>query len=471
MPGRTRHKPGDVVGRWTLVTMLGSGGNGDVWRAECDDPKSAAMKILHRTATRDYERFRREVSICEELSPGDNGILPVFESHLPEKPTLSNRAWFVMPLATDLTIAIAGASLDAKVAAVRDVARTLARLLAEHGINHRDVKPANLYQFEDRIVVGDFGLAKRPDDPALTELGKPVGPFHHLPSEVYVTEEEPDWEQVDVYCLANTLWCIALEKLHPPRGQIRANEDDSLGLLLAGEPYVGQLAGLIQAATARTPSSRPPLSGFAEQLEDWLAARASKRDFAVEFEDAEGRKLAVLRWLVQHVRREPVFDVMSYDIPDDLDAPSPVVGLTEGQVAESLLELIEDGAIDGDAQYRMGRREPRHFVRLYPTLYGVDAVDSVASVTAQATPLLRAFLTADDWLSIPRSNEPVEIVAGLTLCPAEAYFQMRLLEAQGLLSFRPIHETGGHATFADVRTTVDGKRRLYLASTGAHDEL
>lgn len=162
---------------------------------------------------------------------------------------------------------------------------------------------------------------------------------------------------------------------------------------------------------------------------------------------------------------------MSYDIPEDLDAPSDVVGLTEGQVAESLLELIEDGAIEGDARYTLGRREPRHFVRLYPTHYGVDAVDSVASVTAQATPLLRAFLTSDDWLSIPRSNEPVEIVAGLTLCPAEAYFQMRLLEAQGLLSFRPIHETGGHATFADVRTTVEGKRRLYLASTGAHDEL
>jgi serine/threonine protein kinase len=87
--GRTRHKPGDILGRWTLVTLLGGGGNGDVWRAESDEPKSAAVKILHRTAARDYERFRREVAICEELSPNDTGILPVLESHLPKKPNLS----------------------------------------------------------------------------------------------------------------------------------------------------------------------------------------------------------------------------------------------------------------------------------------------------------------------------------------------------------------------------------------------
>jgi Protein kinase domain len=467
MAGRTKYKAGDQLGRWTLVGTPRSGGNGDVWRAESDEPpKSAAVKILHRMAAKDYERFRREVAICEELSPADKGILPVLEKHLPEKSTVADRAWFVMPLATDLTIALAGAPLDAKVSAIRDVARTLARLLAEHGINHRDVKPANLYQFENRIVVGDFGLAKRPSDPALTDEGKPLGPFHHLPSEVFVAEEEPDWERVDVYCLANTLWCIAAEKLHPPRGQIRAAEEDSLDLLLSGEPYVGQLAGVVQAATSRSPSSRPTLSSFADQLDDWLAARASRGDFAVEFEDAEARKLAVLRWLVQRVRSEPVFDRMAYEIPDDLASPSDVPGLTEGQMCEALLELIEDGAIEGEASYALGRREPRDFNGLYPTLYGIEEIDDLASLTEQAMPLLRAYVQMEDWLSLPKSNEPIEI-AGLTLSPAEAHFQMRLLEAQGLLDFRVMHEGGMQTSFADVRTTSDGKRRLYQASRGA----
>ncbi len=238
--------------------------------------------------------------------------------------------------------------------------------------------------------MGDFGLAKRPSDPALTEQGKPLGPFHHLPSEVFVSDEEPDWERVDVHCLANTLWCIAAEKLHPPRGQIRAADEDSLDLLLPGEPNVGQLAALIQAATSRSPSARPTLSEFGHQLDDWLAARASTGDFAVEFESAEARKFAVLRWLVDHVRREPVFDRMGYDIPDDVDAPSDIPGLTEGEVCEALLELIEDGAIYGEPVHGMGRREPLQFNRLYPTLYGLQEIEDLASLTAQAMPLLRA---------------------------------------------------------------------------------
>ncbi len=125
MAGKTKHKVGDVLGRWTLVEFRGGGGNGDVWRAETtDEAKSVAIKILHRMAAKDYERFRREVAICEELSPADKGILPVFEKHLPEKSTAADRAWFVMPLATDLAIALAGAPLESKVSAVRDVART-----------------------------------------------------------------------------------------------------------------------------------------------------------------------------------------------------------------------------------------------------------------------------------------------------------------------------------------------------------
>jgi hypothetical protein len=46
MTGRTKHKRGDVLGRWTLVEIFAGGGNGDVWRAESDDPRSGAVKIL-----------------------------------------------------------------------------------------------------------------------------------------------------------------------------------------------------------------------------------------------------------------------------------------------------------------------------------------------------------------------------------------------------------------------------------------
>jgi hypothetical protein len=46
---------------------------------------------------------------------------------------------------------------------------------------------------------------------------------------------------------------------------------------------------------------------------------------------------------------------------------------------------------------------------------------------------------------------------------------MRLLEEQGFLGFRPVNESGGHASFTDVRTTAAGKRWLYTLATGADD--
>lgn len=452
-----------MLGRWTLVEFRKTGGNGDVWLAEGADPPLVAIKVLHRTAATDYARFRREVAICEELGP-DAGLLPVVASHLPETPSRKDRPWLAMPLATDLTTALTRTTLDTKVAAVRDVAEILARVLSEHGLHHRDVKPANLFRFQDRIAVGDLGLAKRPTDEDLTEEGH-VGPFMHLPTEVVVGDVEPDWERVDVYCLANTLWCIAVERLHPPKGQIRADEDDSLALILGGEPYIGQLAGLIEGATARSPSSRPTLEAFAVQLADWLTLRRSRgEDFARDFESSEARKLAVLRWLVREVRTEPVFDQLMYQIPE-LEAPSPDVdGLTEGDVSDALLELIEDGLVEGEPRHTLGRRAPRYFTRLYPTLYGIEALESVEAITAQAIPLLRKLVQGFDFLTLPKTAEPFELAEGLSLSPPEAYFQLRVLEAQGLLRFRILQETGGHKMLGDVKTTTEGKRFLSRVS-------
>jgi serine/threonine protein kinase len=168
--GRTNRTVGDTLGKWNLVEFIAKGGNGDVWRADANG-EIAALKILHRTGARDYARFRREVEICERRDPSELAILPVLDSYLPDSPTRRDRPWFAMPFAETVIEALAGATLTDKVAVVRDVARTLARLLTEEGVNHRDVKPENLYMFDRRPVVGDFGLAKRPDDPNLTETG------------------------------------------------------------------------------------------------------------------------------------------------------------------------------------------------------------------------------------------------------------------------------------------------------------
>jgi hypothetical protein len=463
VPGRTNHEVGDVLGKWTLVEYIETGGNGDVWRAEAEGTE-AALKILHRTSPVDYARFRREVEICERRDPSEIDILPVLDSHLPEAPSKKDRPWFAMPVAETLVKALAGAALTEKVAAVRDVARTLARLLEEDGVNHRDVKLENLYVYEGRTVVGDLGLAKRPEDPNLTETGDVPGPFFHLPSEAFL-EEEPNWERVDVFCLANSLWRLAMERKHPPRGQIRASEEDSLIFLLPNEPYISRLASMIELATSRSPAARPTMGMFGEQLDSWLIDRSSEDEFAVAFERGEARNVAVLRWLIQHVRAEPVFDGLVYAI-DDPDAPSEVAGLTEGDIRDAIGELIESYSVTGDPMLVMGKRETIRFTHVYPTMFGVNQVENIEALTAQAAPLLRVFLTERDYVSLPRSTQLVEFGEDVSRTPPQAFFEMKLLADQGLLSFRPMSESGSGASFMSVRTTSQGKQWLYKSARG-----
>lgn len=364
-PRLTKYNEGDVVGTWTVVSFIGGGGNADVWRAR-SGRTSVALKLLHRTDAEGYARFAREVEICATIDASKVAILPVVDSHLPDNPR-RDRPWFAMPIAETAAEALAGGSLNQKVEAVRDTAATLAYPLQTEGINHRDVKPENFYIWNGRSVVGDFRLAKRPKDLALTK--RTIGPYHHLPDEAF-HDPNPDRELIDVFCLANSLWRLAVEEDYPPRGQIRAGDAKSLALLFPAEPYIGRLAALIEGATSTTPDRRPTLALFASQLTDWLATRSDVNEFEAEYEASETRKLAVLRWLVDHVRSEPVFDTLPYATPSDLDAPSEVAGLTEREVGAALVELIEERLVDGDAQYAFGRREPRHISHLFPRRSG-----------------------------------------------------------------------------------------------------
>jgi hypothetical protein len=47
-----------------------------------------------------------------------------------------------------------------------------------HGVAHRDFKPSNLYEFDGKWLMGDFGLVAVPNVEELTRTGKPLGPAH-----------------------------------------------------------------------------------------------------------------------------------------------------------------------------------------------------------------------------------------------------------------------------------------------------
>ena len=114
-----------------------------------------------------------------------------------------------MPVATPLPEALRTARLEEKVAAVARIATTLDRLWVEFGMAHRDIKPQNLYRYDNDWVVGDFGLVSLPDADSLTRDDRQVGPANFLPYEMIASPSNASGGPVDVYSFAKTLWVLA----------------------------------------------------------------------------------------------------------------------------------------------------------------------------------------------------------------------------------------------------------------------
>jgi eukaryotic-like serine/threonine-protein kinase len=153
--------PGSRFGPYEIISPLGAGGMGEVYRARDSRlMRDAAIKVLPPAFT-DYrerlERFEREAQLLARLHhPNIASVFGLEEStgvlalvmELVEGEDLSTRmARGPIPLDEALPIAT-------QIAAALEVAH-------EHGIIHRDLKPANVKVRTDGAVkVLDFGLAK-----------------------------------------------------------------------------------------------------------------------------------------------------------------------------------------------------------------------------------------------------------------------------------------------------------------------
>ena len=71
--------PGDQVGTYTLIEVLGVGGNATVYRASSECRPLIALKILHpgKIDTDDQRRFRREFLTLQKLR--HDGVVQVHE--------------------------------------------------------------------------------------------------------------------------------------------------------------------------------------------------------------------------------------------------------------------------------------------------------------------------------------------------------------------------------------------------------
>jgi len=164
---------GTKLGPYEIVSLLGAGGMGEVYRARDSRLKrEVAIKVLPPAITQDADRLRRfEQEALATAALNHPNILAVFDigksdgspyvvSELLEGETLRERLRSgAVPLrkALDYSLQIAHGLAAAH----------------EKGIVHRDLKPENLFLTKDgRVKILDFGLAKltQPDSASHTSI-------------------------------------------------------------------------------------------------------------------------------------------------------------------------------------------------------------------------------------------------------------------------------------------------------------
>lgn len=229
--------PGERVGPYTVLSLLGAGGAGEVWRArDTRLARDVAIKVLLPHLSSDAARVRRfadearavgslnHPNIVAVYDVGDYRGAPFLVSEYLDGETLRTRLQ-AGPLRSTDVVAIA-----------LDVARGLAAAHAR-GIVHRDLKPENVFIGQDGAVkILDFGVAKlqAPGDGlasgADTITGSIVG------TAGYMAPEQVRGEDVDARTDLFALGVMLYEMLAGAAPFKRASVFETLQAIVTVEP-------------------------------------------------------------------------------------------------------------------------------------------------------------------------------------------------------------------------------------------
>ncbi|MEV8318773.1 serine/threonine-protein kinase [Streptomyces sp. NPDC059900] len=261
-----------IAGRYRLLSKLGHGGMGTVWRAKDETvDREVAVKepripdhLPERERANAFERMRREARAAARLD--HPAVVNVHDVAVED-----GQPWIVMELVQGRSL---GAALQEGTLGARDAARigleVLGALDAAHqaGILHRDVKPDNVMLGQhDRVVLTDFGIAQIEGETNLTDTGGFVGsPEFIAPERVLGQRPGP---ASDLWSLGVVLYA-ATEGVSPFR---RNNTPATLQSVLNATPAApasasGPLAQAINGLLIKEPGQRPRAAQVRALLEE-----------------------------------------------------------------------------------------------------------------------------------------------------------------------------------------------------------
>ena len=233
---------GTKLGPYEIVSPLGAGGMGEVYRAR--DPRlkrEVAIKVLPQAFSLDAERLRRfEQEALATAALNHPNILAVFDIG-----TNEGSPYVVSELLEGETLRERLRNGSIAVRKAVDYALQIAHGLAaahEKGIIHRDLKPDNIFLTKDgRVKILDFGLAKltQPESgdhtslPTMThatEAGVVMG------TAGYMSPEQVRGAAVDARSDIFSFGVILYEMLSGKRAFHRDTAADTMSAILKEEP-------------------------------------------------------------------------------------------------------------------------------------------------------------------------------------------------------------------------------------------
>ncbi len=274
-----------TLGKYRIIENLGSGGTAEVYKAyQPGLDRHVAIKVLHPFLADEKDfltRFQREARVVATLRHPN--IVQVYDFDFDAE---DNAYYMVMEcvdgpsLKTHLQeMAQEGQRLplEETVRVVAAVANAL-DYAHQHGMVHRDVKPANIMFAQDgQVILTDFGIAKMLNVTGLTASGAMVGTPAYMAPEQGLGQAGD--ERADIYSLGVLLHELAT-------GRLPFDADTPLGIVLkhinAPLPPPTDLnpnlppgiEAVIMRALAKSPNDRyQTAKEFASDLERTMAGQ------------------------------------------------------------------------------------------------------------------------------------------------------------------------------------------------------
>ena len=278
---------GSRLGPYEILSALGAGGMGEVWKAR--DTRLDRTVAIKTSNTQFSERFETEARavaalnhphICQLYDVGPNYLVTEFVEGQPLKGPL--------PLDQALVIAI-------QLAAALDAAH-------KKGITHRDLKPANTLLTKSGVKILDFGLAKvarargvaASEDVtrAATQQGTILGTWQYMAPEQLQAKEDVDC-RADIFSFG----CVLYEMLTGKRAFDGGSTASIIAAIL--ERPAPSLTGiappaldrLLKTCLAKDPDDRWQSARDLKRELEWIAAGGAAFSLPRDFSPAR------LRWM------------------------------------------------------------------------------------------------------------------------------------------------------------------------------